>query len=187
VNVPLEETLSAFDELIKTGKVRAIGASNYGAARLKESLETATAKNLPRFQTLQPLYNLYDREDFEQNLKPLCREAGIAVLPYISLARGFLTGKYRSEADFSKSPRGKRMGNYLNERGKKILAALDTVASAYGATPAAVALSWLMNQETVVAPIASATDVKHIKDFATACRFELGDYAAQIIEEASRY
>jgi len=183
-DTPLEEVLGTFDELIKSGKVRAIGASNFSAARLGEALDIAEKKNLPRFETLQPHYNLVERDEFEGDLQSLCVEKGIGVIPYYSLARGFLTGKYRSEKDFSKSPRGRNMGRLLDERGHNVLAALDTVASAYGATPAAIALSWLMHRPSVVAPIASATSVGQLKDFFTATRINLGDYAMQIIENA---
>jgi len=182
---PLEETLETFAELIAAGKVRAIGASNYSAARLKEAREICERRGFPHFVTLQPRYNLYDREGFEHELQPFCREHGIGVLPYSSLASGFLTGKYRSSADFGKSARGGGMSRFLNARGKNILAALDTVSAAYGTTPAAVALAWLMRQDAIVAPVVSATSLAQLKAFSTATRFDLGDYALRLIEEAS--
>ena len=183
---PLEDVLETFDELIKAGKVRAIGASNYSAARLGEALDIAEKKGLPRYRTLQPHYNLYKREKFEGETQSLCREEKIGVIPYFPLAAGFLTGKYRDEADFSKSPRGSSMGKYLNERGLKILQALDTVANAYGTTPAAVALTWVLHQPSVVAPIASATEISQLKEFSVATRLDPGDYAAALLEEASK-
>jgi aryl-alcohol dehydrogenase-like predicted oxidoreductase len=182
---PLEETLETFAELVRSGKVRAIGASNYSAARLAEAREICERRGFPHFATLQPRYNLYDRAEFETGLQPFCREHGIGVLPYYALASGFLTGKYRSTADFGKSPRGGGMSARLDARGQKILAALDTVSAAYGTTPAAVALAWLMRQDTIVAPIASATSLAHLKAFSTATRFDLGDYALNLIEAAS--
>jgi aryl-alcohol dehydrogenase-like predicted oxidoreductase len=185
---PLEETLSSFGELIAEGKVRAIGASNYSAARLKEALTTSECRGLPRYETLQPRYNLYDRAEFESELQPLCRDAGVTVIPFYSLGAGFLTGKYRSDADLSKSAArsGKVKSSYLNPRGFRILKALDEVAEAYGVTPAAVALAWLMAQPTIAAPIASVTNLEQLKDFTRAARLELGDYAMEKLEAASR-
>ena len=185
-NTPLEDVLSTFDELIKAGKVRAIGASNYTAERMAEALAIAEKHNLPRFETLQPHYNLVERAKFEGPLQAFCVEKGIGVIPYYSLARGFLTGKYRSEKDFSKSPRGKNMDKYLDARGKRILAALDTVSTAYSITPAAISLSWLIHRPSVVAAIASVSEVAQLKDFFTATRLNLGDYAMAIIEEAAK-
>src|SRR5262249_10251842 len=139
----LEETLGAFGELIRQGKVRAIGASNYSAERLSEALKIAKDNGLPSYQCLQPHYNLIERAGFEQGLEPICRESGIGVIPYYSLASGFLTGKYRSEADLAKSARGRSVKKYLNDRGARILAALDEVAARYASTPARVAIAWL--------------------------------------------
>jgi aryl-alcohol dehydrogenase-like predicted oxidoreductase len=138
---PQEETLEAFASLIKAGKVKAIGASNFTAERLKAALEVSAKHGLPRYETLQPLYNLSDRAGFEGALQDLCAKEGIAVVPYFGLASGFLTGKYRSEADFKKSIRGMRMGSYLNERGLKILAAMDKVAAETKASLAQIALA----------------------------------------------
>src|SRR5207248_1160643 len=143
-----------FAELVSAGKVRAIGASNYSAARLAAALRISAERRLPRYESLQPNYNLYDRAEFEAELEPLCVREGIGVIPYYSLAAGFLTGKYRSEADLGKSPRGAKVKNYLNDRGYRILAALDAVAAESRATPAQVALAWLTARPGVTAPIA---------------------------------
>ena len=180
---PLDETLEAYDRLIQDGKVRAVGASNYDAARLREALAVSAGRGLPRYETLQPHYNLYDRAGFEDGLADACREAGIGVIPYFGLARGFLTGKYRSEADLSKSPRGGGVKRYLDARGFAILAALDKVSAELGATPAQVALAWLMTR--VTAPIASATSVEQFKEIAGAARLVLGAEARGVLEEAS--
>ena len=183
---PLAETLEAFGELVRAGKVRAIGASNYSAARLREALETSRKLGLPRFETLQPEFNLYNRQAFESDLQPLCVEEGIGVIPYYALASGFLTGKYRSELDFSKSPRGPRMKKYLDARGKRILAALDDVAAEYKATPASVALAWLMAQPSIAAPIASATTTDQMREFSAALRLSLSADALGKLDAASR-
>ena len=172
-SVPMLETLQTYAELIGEGKVRAIGASNFTAARLKEALETATAHGLPRYECLQPRYNLYDREDFEGELEQLCLKENIGVIPYYGLASGFLTGKYRSPADFGKSPRGSRMADFLDPKGKRILAALDEVAAAHRVNPAAVALAWLIARVSITAPIASATNVEQLKDFSAAAELRL--------------
>jgi aryl-alcohol dehydrogenase-like predicted oxidoreductase len=150
---PLEETLEAYDQLIKQGKVRAIGASNYSAQRLAESLEVSEQTSNPRYESLQPLFNLYDRADYERELEPLCREKGLGVISYFSLASGFLTGKYRSKDDLSKSARGDFVKKYLNERGFRIIEALDRVAQEHNMTPAQVALAWLISQPSITAPI----------------------------------
>src|SRR5258706_8696681 len=133
---PIEETLEAYAQLVKQGKVRAIGASNYTAPRLAEALEVSERRRYPRYESLQPLYNLYDRAEYETQLEPLCVEKGLGVIPYFSLASGFLTGKYRSESDLSKSPRGGRVKKYMDERGLRILRALDEVAERHHANPA---------------------------------------------------
>lgn len=183
-NTPFDDVLSTFDELIKAGKVRAIGASNYSTERLREALDAAEKNNLPRYETLQPHFNFVERHKYDAALKNFCVENRIGVIPYYPLARGFLTGKYRGPKDFSKSPRGKHMDKYLDERGRRILQALDTVANAYGTTPAAITLSWTMHQPGIVAPIASATSTAQLRDFAAATRIDLGDYAAAILEAA---
>jgi aryl-alcohol dehydrogenase-like predicted oxidoreductase len=161
---PLEEVLAAFDALIRAGKVRAIGASNYGAARLAEALAISEREGLARFEVLQPEYNLMRRGGYEGAVQALCIERGLGVLPYFGLASGFLTGKYRSAADFSKSVRGDRMGAYLDDRGRRVLAALDAVAAETGATPAQVALAWLAARPGITAPIASATSLAQLEE-----------------------
>ena len=168
--VPLEDTLGAFARLIEQGKVRAIGASNYSAARLAEALDLARRHGLPRFETLQPEYNLVDRAGYESELEPLVRTHDIGVIGYYALASGFLSGKYRSEADAAKSPaRGAQVvRRYLNPRGKRILAALDDVACRHAASVAQVALAWLIARPGITAPIVSATSVAQLRELAAA-------------------
>ena len=172
-DTPLDETLEAYGKLVAAGKVRVIGASNYDAARLGEALKTSGAKHLPRYETLQPLYNLYDRAGFEGPLRDLCIAEDVGVISFYGLASGFLTGKYRSEADFSKSMRGMGMKRYLTDRGLNILAALDQVSAAHGATNAQVALAWLIAQPGVTAPIVSATSLTQLSDILGAVRLTL--------------
>ena len=172
-STPMEETLRVYAELIQAGKVRAIGASNFTAQRMREALDTSRYLHLPRYDTLQPKYNLYDRSDYEGSLSDLCVKEEIGVIPYYALANGFLTGKYRGPADFGKSAaRGARMGSYLNERGKRILAVLDAVSAKHKVKQAAVALAWLMSRPMVI-PIASATKPEQLEDFADAARIRL--------------
>lgn len=182
---PLEETFEAYAELIDQGKVRAIGASNFTAPRLAEAMQTSHDHKTARYECLQPLYNLYDRADYETNLEPLVVENGMGVIPYFSLASGFLTGKYRSEADLTKSPRGQGNKKYLNERGFKILAALDEVAAQYNATPAQISLAWLIARPSITAPIASATDLDQLNDLIKAAQLKLDDAAMEKLNEAS--
>lgn len=170
---PLEETLSAYDQLIREGKVRAIGASNYSAERLAEALAMSDARGLPRYQSLQPEYNLVERAGFEEALAPLCLKENVGVICYFGLAKGFLAGKYRSEADLQKSPRGQGVKGYLNDRGLRILAALDEVAARRAATPAQVSLAWLMARPAVTAPIASATSMEQMDDLIAAAHLDL--------------
>ena len=170
---PLEESLAAFGELIAEGKVRAIGASNFTAPRLAEALATSARLGLPRYETLQPLFNLVDRAPYEAELQPLCVEQGLGVINFFGLARGFLSGKYRSEADLNKSPRGAGIKAYLNPRGLAILAALDTTAAELNATPAQVALAWQMAQPGITAPIVSATSVAQWQELAKAAALAL--------------
>lgn len=185
-STPLEETLGAYDQLIKQGKVRHIGASNYSATRMKESLDVSAAKNLPRYATLQPEYNLYERTKFEAELMPLCQREKIAVIPYFSLAAGFLTGKYRSEADLAKSPRGQGIGKkYMNPRGMKILAALDEVSKRVNATLGQVAIAWLLTRPTIAAPIASATSVEQLDELLTAAELKLDPGEVELLTSAS--
>jgi aryl-alcohol dehydrogenase-like predicted oxidoreductase len=185
-DTPQEETLGAFDLLIREGKVRAIGSSNFIAPLLREAIEISIIKTLPRYESEQPEYNLYARDSFEGKLQDLCVEEEIGVIPYSSLAAGFLTGKYRSEKDFDKSPRGARMGNYLNAKGKKILAALDQVSKSTGATPAEIALSWLVAQPGVTAPIASATSVEQVESLGKGVRLKLADEDLRLLTEAGK-
>lgn len=183
-DTPLEETLGAFAELIAAGKVRAIGASNYETERLAAALEVSRAQGLPRFESLQPWYNLYDRVAFEGPLQDLCRREGLGVIPYFGLASGFLTGKYRSEADFSKSPRGPGVKRMLDERGLAILAALDAVAADHAATPAQISLAWL-RAHGVTAPIASATSVAQLEELCAFADIELDDDELAKLDAAS--
>lgn len=182
---PLEETLGAFDELIRQGKVRSIGASNYSAGRLAEALRISTENGLAAYQCLQPEYNLCERAGFETELEPVCREAGLGVIPYYSLASGFLTGKYRAEADLARSARGQSVKKYLNDRGFRILGALDEVAARYSSTPARVAIAWLMARPSVTAPIASATSLDQLADLVEATRLELDRPAVELLDAAS--
>lgn len=186
VDTPLAETLAAYGELIKAGKVRAIGASNYSAARLAEALEVSASNGLPRYESLQPLYNLYDRAAFESELAPVCIKHGVSVINFYTLAAGFLTGKYRTAADAGKSKRGANTtAKYLNERGLRILAALDTVAARYGSTPAQVATAWLMAQPGVTSPIASATSLAQLAELVAATRLMLDAQAMAALNQAS--
>ncbi|MGZ5179977.1 MAG: aldo/keto reductase [Ramlibacter sp.] len=183
---PLEETLEAFAALVKEGKVRAIGASNYSAARLQEALDTSRRLGLPRYETLQPLYNLYDRAVFEKELQPLCVREGVGVINFYALAAGFLTGKYRKPEDAAKSPRGGgTTQKYLNERGLKILAALDEAARRLGSTPGRVAVAWVMAQPAVVAPIASATSLAQLQDLVAAAQLSLDADTRRLLDTAS--
>ncbi len=182
---PQQETLAAYAELIAQGKVRAIGASNFSAPRLAEALALSARHGLPRYETLQPHYNLCDRAGYEAELEPLCRREGLGVINYYGLARGFLTGKYRSEADLGKSPRGGGVKGYLNERGHRVLAALDALAQAHGSTPAQVALAWQMARPGLTAPIASATTVAQWHELAAAARLVLTPAQIARLDEAS--
>jgi aryl-alcohol dehydrogenase-like predicted oxidoreductase len=180
-----DETLEAYATLIAQGKVRAIGASNLSAERLQQALDVSARSGLPRYMTLQPPYNLYDRATFEGPLADLCIREGIGVIGYFALAAGFLTGKYRSEADFAKSARGAGMSKYLNSRGSRILAALDQVAADTRATPAQVALAWLVGRPGLTAPIASATSVEQLGELIAATRLRLSADAVRLLDEAS--
>jgi len=184
--VPLDETLEAYQQLIDNGKVRAIGASNYSGPRLREALTVSEAHDWVRYESLQPNYNLYDRAEFEDGLRALCVEQSIGVIPYYSLASGFLTGKYRSAADLTKSPRGAGMAERLNDRGLRILAALDAAAARYDATPAQIALAWLLAQPVVTAPIASASTVAQLKELMRGVQLELDDETRAALDAASR-
>ena len=182
---PLEETLEAYDQLIKQGKVRAIGASNYSAERLAQSLEASEQNGYPRYESLQPLFNLYDRADYEKELEPLCREKGLGVISFFSLASGFLTGKYRSQDDLSNRARGNFVKKYLNERGFRIIEALDNVAQAHNMTPAQVALAWLISHPSITAPIASATNLEQLNELIEATTVELNPSGIDQLNQAS--
>jgi aryl-alcohol dehydrogenase-like predicted oxidoreductase len=185
-DTPLEETLEAFARLVKAGKVRAIGASNYSGARLRESLEVSKRLGLPRFETLQPEFNLYDRAAFESDLQPVAVEHGIAVIPFFGLAKGFLSGKYRKLADIEGRPRAGGLKKYFEgERGAKILAALDSVGKRVGATPAQVSLAWMLSQPSIAAPIVSATSIAQLDDIAGAARVRLDQQALAELDRAS--
>jgi len=183
---PLEETLGAFAELVKEGKVRAIGASNYTAPRLALAIATSERLGLPRYESLQPLYNLVERDAFEAELEPVCVEHGLGVINFYALASGFLTGKYRSAADLGKSVRGGGAGKYLNERGLAILGALDAVAETVGATPAQVALAWQIARPSITAPIASATTPAQLDELVAAARLTLDAPSIAMIDRVSR-
>lgn len=186
-DIPQEETLEAYDELIKAGKVRAIGASNFRPETLREALEISRKNGLPRYESLQPHYNLYERAEFEGPLEEVCRENNIGVIPYFSLASGFLTGKYRSEKDLANRSRGSRVQKYLNPRGFRILAALDEVAKECNSTPAQVSLAWLLAKPAITAPIASATSLRQLDEILAATRLNLDASAVTKLDEASAY
>ncbi|HTK35228.1 MAG TPA: aldo/keto reductase [Caulobacteraceae bacterium] len=184
-DTPFEEVLSAFSGLIAAGKVRAIGASNLTAPRLTEALEVSAKTGLPRYECLQPHYNLCERARFEGALENLCIEHGLGVIPYYGLAGGFLTGKYRSKADLSQSPRGAGAAKYLNERGLGILAALDEVAAGHAATPGQIALAWLMARPSITAPIASASNPDQLGELLGSARLELSAGDIEQLDRAS--
>ncbi|QSN61435.1 aldo/keto reductase [Caballeronia sp. M1242] len=184
---PLDETLGAYQKLIQAGKVRVIGASNYTGARLEEALKVAKESSLPAYQILQPEYNLYDREGYETDLEPVAEAHKVAVVTYFSLASGFLSGKYRSKADMQGKARGSRVEKYLNERGLRILDALDEVAKRHDTTPATIALAWVIARPSVTAPIASATSVQQLESLAAATRLELDPEEVAELDEASAW
>jgi aryl-alcohol dehydrogenase-like predicted oxidoreductase len=184
-DTPVEETLEAYAQLVKEGKVRVIGASNFTPARLKASLEASARHGYPRYETLQPHYNLYEREIFEKELEQVCLDHQLGVINYWALAAGFLTGKYRSDADLGKSPRGAGVKKYLDERGFRILAALDMVAARYESTPASVAIAWLIARPSVTAPIASATSLEQLESLVKATELSLDKTAISQLDEAS--
>jgi aryl-alcohol dehydrogenase-like predicted oxidoreductase len=184
---PVGETMEGFAALIAAGKIRAAGASNFTPARLTEALAFSHARGLPRYESFQPGYNLYDRADYEDVLETICQREKIGVIPYYGLAAGFLTGKYRSPADFKKSQRGQRMKDYLDARGLRILKALDDVAATHGVTQAAVALAWLIGRPSITAPIASATHPDQLKAFAAAVQLRLSPEDFEELNGASAY
>ncbi len=182
---PYAETLGAYDKLLKAGKIRAVGVSNLDAGQLGEALAVARTEGLPAYQVLQPEYNLYDRASYDGALRDLCIAEGLGVVTYFSLASGFLSGKYRSRADLGQSQRGEGVEKYLTPRGMKILDALETVAGGRGASPAEVALAWLMARPGVTAPIASATRVSHVESFARAAALRLSAEDIALLDAAS--
>lgn len=184
---PVEETLGAHQQLIESGKVRYIGASNLSPDRLLASLKASREKNLPRYEVFEPGYNLYDRKNFEEKIAPICKENGLGVITYYSLASGFLTGKYRDTSDFDKSVRGSGMDKYLDERGKRILKALDQIALTRNISPAGVALAWLVQNPRVTAPIASATSTDQLQAFEEALQTELTPGELKLLNEVSEY
>jgi aryl-alcohol dehydrogenase-like predicted oxidoreductase len=179
-HTPMEETLGVYTDLIREGKIRAIGASNFTADRLAASLEISKANSYARYETLQPAYNLYDRS-IEKDIQPLCVREDIGILSYYGLASGFLTGKYRGPEDLGKSVRGKGIQKYFDARGMKILSALEEISMKYKTAPATIALAWLMTRPAVVAPIASATSVQQLEDLLNAVKIELDKESIKIL------
>lgn len=188
LQTPLDETLAAFEKIQTSGKAKLIGASNYKAERLKEALTVSKTQQWAGYKTLQPLYNLFDRSGFESGLEAVCLENQLSVITYYSLASGFLSGKYRSEKDLSKSPRGEGIKKqYLNDRGLKILKSVDEVAEELRATPAQVSLAWLLHRPSVTAPIVSATSVEQLEDIAKAVELNLSPALLKKLNEASSW
>ena len=183
--IPYEETLGAYQQLLESGKVRFIGASNHDATQLREALDCARTKSLPRYEVLEPEYNLYNRPAFEGPLRDLCLREGIGVIVYYALAQGFFTGKYRSEADLGQSTRGGGVRAYLNERGLRILAALDEVAEHHGAKVAEIALAWTIAQPGITAPIASATEVEQIETLVRSATITLSPSELALLDRVS--
>jgi aryl-alcohol dehydrogenase-like predicted oxidoreductase len=185
-DTPLEETLETYAQLIRQGKVRAIGASNYTADRLAQSLQVSQQHGFPGYESLQPLYNLYDRAEYENDLEAVCRKSGLGVITYFSLASGFLTGKYRSEKDLLPNLRSDLVKKYLNDRSWCILQALDQIAKQYQATPAQVSLAWLMARPSVTAPIASATNLDQLAGLVESTRLQLDQTSIELLNQASK-
>ena len=184
-DTPFEETLGAYAELMKQGKVRAIGASNYKGDRLAAAIEISKKTGLPAYQTLQPNYSLIERAEYETDLEPVCVREGLAVINYYPLAGGFLTGKYRSEADLAGKARARNVTKYLNGRGQKILGALDEVAKRHAAPPAKVALAWVLARPSITAPIASATRLDQLNDLVSAIDLRLDQDSIELLNRAS--
>jgi aryl-alcohol dehydrogenase-like predicted oxidoreductase len=184
---PVDETLEAYSQLVQQGKVRVIGCSNFTADRTRESLTSSGKHGWPRYESLQPHYNLYERATYESTLEPLALQEKLGVVPYYGLASGFLTGKYRSQDDLTKSPRGQAVKKYLNDRGFRILKALDEVAGRHRAVPAQVALAWLMARPSITAPIASATSVEQLNELVAATKLELSAPDIELLNRASAY
>lgn len=187
-DTPLAETMAAFDALIKEGKVRAVGASNYSAPRLAEALQVSKENGLARYETLQPLYNLYDRKVYEEALEKVVTDNGLGVINFYGLAAGFLTGKYRTQADASKSLRGESViARYLDERGLKVLRGLDQVAEKHSAQPGQVALAWQIARPSITSPIVSATSLQQLNELAQAATLKLDDADIQTLNDASAW
>lgn len=187
-DTPLAETMAAFDALIKEGKVRAVGASNYSAPRLAEALKVSQENGLARYETLQPLYNLYDRKVYEEALEKVVTENGVGVINFYGLASGFLTGKYRTKADASKSKRGESViERYLDDRGLKVLKGLDQVAEKHGVQPGQVALAWQIARPSITSPIVSATSLQQLNELAQAATLRLDDADIQTLNDASAW
>lgn len=186
-DAPVEETLQAYALLISQGKVRYIGASNYSAGRLSDFISISQKSGYPGYQSLQTLYNLYDRQDYETDLEPLCLEKGLGVLTYFSLASGFLTGKYRSAADLAGRARGGMVRKYLNERGTRILHALDEVSTRCLASPATVSLAWVISRPGITAPVASATSPEQLRELIESPKLKLDPASMDLLDRASAY
>jgi len=186
-STPIEETLDAYAQLIKEGKVRHIGASNLSPDRLKASLQVAQENGLPLYQTFQPEYNLYEREKFENGLEPICLGNNLGVLNYYSLASGFLTGKYRSTDDLGQSARGGGVKKYLDDRGFKILAALDEVSDTLNSNPATVSLAWLIHRPSVTAPIVSATSIEQLQSIIQAPDLAITAHEIELLTQESAW
>lgn len=184
--VPLEETLTAFDKLVKAGKVRALGASNYSAERLREALNISQQQNLARYDIMQPLYNLHDRQDYESNLAPLAQEQEIGVVSFFSLASGFLTGKYRNQDDIKGSARAAFLEGYFTERGQRVLQELLAISDEVSAKPAQVALAWLLSRPSLTAPIVSATSLAQLDEILDAVTLSIPHALLSRLDEASR-
>ncbi|PSL27666.1 aldo/keto reductase [Chitinophaga ginsengisoli] len=186
-NTPVDDTLATYDKLVKAGKVRVIGASNFSPERLLQSLESSEENGFPRYESLQPLYNLYDRQKFEREYLPITQQYQLGVISYYSLASGFLSGKYRSKEDAAKSARGEKAISYLDERGQSILETLDEVAADFKTTPASVAIAWLVQRPDITAPIVSATNTKQLEDLVKATQLGLDAGAIEKLNIASDY
>ncbi|HVM89130.1 MAG TPA: aldo/keto reductase [Puia sp.] len=183
----VDETLEAYTQLVKQGKVRWIGASNLSAERLKKSLESSKKHGYPTYQSFQPCYNLYDREDYEKEIEAICVQHQIGVITYYSLASGFLSGKYRSENDLNKSKRGAGVKKYLNERGLKILKALDETAKVYNCSLSSVAIAWVLSRPSITAPIVSATSVEQLYELIKATEIKLDRVSVELLNKASAF
>ena len=185
ITTPVDETLEAYAQLIKEGKVRAIGASNFSKERLIDALKASSEKGLPRYETFQPRYNLYDREEFEKQYQQLCIQENLAVIPYYGLASGFLSGKYRSKNDLAKSARGSGVEKYLTPRGFNILNALDKIAEKYHVQQATISLAWLKDRPGITAPIASATSTLQLRELIKAVEITLDEESLKLLNQAS--